>query len=165
MPARLADQLQDRQEFLDLARFLSLLGRPGPYANDESPVIRKWRFVTAAQSTSIPQEQASWMPAYSLVNGTLPLQDLDGGAVVFARGFVTVQAAGAVKLLLNDTRGLRLWVDGREISDLAAPIKLSPGRRTFTFSVNRSRRGMTGLRAELAQAPGSPVKFRPEGGI
>ncbi len=105
------------------------------------------------------------MPAYSLVNGTLPLQDLDGGAVVFARGFVTVQAAGAVKLLLNDTRGLRLWVDGREISDLAAPMELSQGRRTFTFSVNRSRRGKTGLRVELAQAPGSPAKFRPEGGI
>ena len=165
MPARLADQLQDRQEFLDLARFLSLLGRPGPYANDESPVIRKWRIVTAERSNPVPGEEAFWMPAYSLVNGKLPLSELADGAVVFARGFVTVQAAGAVKLLLNDTRGLRLWVDGREVSDLAAPIELRHGRRTFTFSVDRSQRGKTGLRVELARAPGSPAKFRPEGGI
>lgn len=105
------------------------------------------------------------MSAYSLVNGELPLSELDDGAVVFARGFVNVQAAGTVTLLLNDAAGLRLWVDGREVLDLSAPIELSRGRRTFTFSVNRAQRGKTGLRVELAHAAGSPAKFRPEGGI
>lgn len=36
MPAGLADQLHSRGEFLDLVKFISALGKPGEYANDES---------------------------------------------------------------------------------------------------------------------------------
>src|SRR4051812_33196461 len=42
MPAGLADGLT-HQEFLDLCRFLSELGKPGPYAVPNDPVVRRWR--------------------------------------------------------------------------------------------------------------------------
>ena len=75
MPAGLIDQLQTRQEFLDLARFVSLLGRPGPYANNESPIIRRWQ-VTPGRANKPPADKAPWMPVYSMVDGHLPDSDL-----------------------------------------------------------------------------------------
>ena len=162
MPAGLADQLRSRQEFLDLARFVSQLGRPGAYANDESPVIRKWRVAAAPGTAPPPADDASWSTEYSLVNGDLPPPE--AGAAFFARGHVLVRVAGAVSLKLNRAAGLRLWIAGREITDLSAPIELGRGRQALTFRVEQSQRGGIGLRVELAAAPGSPAKFQPEGG-
>ena len=165
MPAGLADQLKTRQEFLDLARFVSLLGRPGPYANDESPVIRKWRLVAEEQSGIVPSGKALWLPAYSMVNGELPAADLDLGKTVYARGYIDVLVAGNLKLQLNDAKGLRLWVEGKEMTDFTRPIHLDKGRRTLTFAIDRAKRGEPGLRVELIQVPGSSAKFKPVGGI
>lgn len=163
MPEGLADLLKGRQEFLDLAKFISVLGRPGPYANDESPYIRKWRFV-AGEAGTLPDEDAFWMPAYSMVNGTLPANDLPQGDVVYARGFVNVLVAGALKLDLNSPRGLRLWVDGSEIEDLTAPIHSTRGRKIVTFAIDRKARGDMGLRVLLTAADRSG-RFKAEGGI
>ena len=165
MPEGLADQLKNRQEFLDLAKFVSLLGRPGPYANDESPFIRKWRVVAGEKSGEVPDEDAFWMPAYSMVNGELPDSDLARGDVVYARGFADILAAGAVKLDLNSIKGLRLWVDGREVENLTAPISFTRGRKTLTFGIDRKARGNAGLRVLLTAADKSTAKFKPEGGI
>ena len=159
MPAGLADQLASREEFLDLIHFLAVLGKPGPFANDESPVIRKWR--VAASAT----DDAVWTPAYSLVSGELPASDFPTGDAVFARGFVNVLSAGAVSIQTNEGSGLRLRIDGQEISDLSGPIDLETGRRVFTFEIDRSKRGETGLRVELNSAPGSKAKVQPEGGL
>ena len=164
MPAGLADGLQSRQEFLDLAKFLSVLGRPGAYANDESPVIRKWR-VMARAGNNPPGDAAAWSPAYSLVSGEVPASGLGDAAKVWARGFVRVQAAGAVNLEINDLVGLELWVDGEKVTDLSQPFDLSPGRRTLTFAVDRGRRGDVGLRVEFVTPTGSPLKLQPEGGV
>ncbi|MSU49411.1 MAG: dehydrogenase [Opitutus sp.] len=165
MPAGLADQLQSRQEFLDLARFVSLLGRPGPYANDESPVIRKWRVAAAQNPVPPSDEAASWTTEYSYVSGELLISSVDAAKPIYARGYVQVQVAGAVQLKLNTAAGLNLWIDGRKITDLSAPIALGRGRAALTFRVDPSQRGAAGLRVELTSAPGSPAKFQPEGGL
>ena len=94
------------------------------------------------------------------MSGELPATDLAVGPAVFARGYLEVQVAGRVRILLNDTRGLRLWVDELAANNLAAPIQLERGRRTLTFLIDRSKREGAGLRVELAP----PAKFRPEGG-
>ena len=44
MPVGLADNLT-RQEFLDLVRFLSELGKVGPYSLSKAPVARRWQAV------------------------------------------------------------------------------------------------------------------------
>lgn len=165
MPEGLSDQLESRQEFLDLAKFVSLLGRPGAYANDESPVIRKWRTIPEEQPGTIPDEDAFWMPAYSMVNGELPMVDLSQGNTIYARGFLEVFASGAVVLDINDTKGLSLWVDGQKVEDFSAPFEFSVGRKTLTFAIDRKQRGPTGLRVQFDTAPGSNAKFKPEGGI
>ncbi len=164
MPAGLADQLQSRKEFLDLANFLSVLGRPGDFANDESPVLRKWR-IAGGESGSNPDEITSWMPAYSKVSGELPNEELSPpGESVFARSVVEVLVAGAVSMEINDEAGLSLWINDTEVTDLNAPVELPKGKATFTFAIDPAKRGGAGLRVELKSASGSHAKFQPEGG-
>jgi len=164
MPAGLADQLKTRKEFLDLAKFVSLLGRPGPYANDERPFIRKWRIAPGSASKP-PAADTPWKTAYSMVDGMLDGEDLALGEIVYAQGAVNVQVAGPVKLLLNSPDGLKLWIDARPVSDLAAPLDLPTGRHTFTFAIQRDQRDVQGLSAELTTPTGSSAKFTPEGGL
>ena len=87
MPKGLANFLT-RAEFVDLLRFLSELGKPGPYAihSTASPTIQRWRVLkrelTATGETQevkgAPIElfedcEDLWISGYSLVDGTLPL--------------------------------------------------------------------------------------------
>ncbi|QDV25807.1 PVC-type heme-binding CxxCH protein [Aureliella helgolandensis] len=162
MPAGLADQLQSRGEFLDLAKFVSLLGKPGPYANDETPVVRKWRVVEAPAIGALPAEHSSWQPAYSKVNGELPIEDLPLADRVFARGFVNILVPGMMKLEINQLNALDLWIDAVPVTDLGAAIKLERGRHTLKFAIHRSKRD-TGLRVELKPAD-DVVRFKLEGG-
>lgn len=163
MPAGLADQLQSRGEFLDLVKFLAVLGKPGEYANDESPVIRKWRVISASEFGDPPDDEADWFPAYSQVSGELPPDDYPDSEFVFVRGFVNVLVAGSARLEINSVDGLTLWVDGKPINDLAAPIRFSKGRRTLTFGFDPAQRA-NGLRVELKAMDGRG-KFQPEGGF
>ncbi|NNJ26356.1 hypothetical protein LzC2_24390 [Planctomycetes bacterium LzC2] len=163
MPAGLADQLHSRDEFLDLVSFVSALGKPGAYANDESPVIRKWRVVSTSDGGGPPEEESGWSPAYSRVSGELPPEDYPAGDRTFARGFVQVLAAGPVRLDVNATDGLTLWLDGTRVADPNAPIQLNKGRRTLTFGLSPERRDR-GLRVELKAVDGT-AKFQPEGGL
>ncbi|MEM7144266.1 MAG: PVC-type heme-binding CxxCH protein [Verrucomicrobiota bacterium] len=166
MPAGLADQLNDRQEFLDLSKFLASLGRPGPFANNERPFIRKWRVAAAGSSdTTPPEDDTSWLPAYSLVSGELPATELNLGDAAYARGFINVQVPGPIALDINNTKGLTLFLNGEMITDLTAPIDCAKGRQIFTFQINPSERGDAGLSVELKTPDGSPAKFQPEGGI
>ena len=162
MPSGLADQLQNRNEFLDLAKFVSMLGKSGDYKNDESPVIRKWRVISAPQTGELPADDAAWSPAYSKVNGELPPTDFPDGKRIFARGFLNVLAAGTAKLDLNSAQGLSLWLDGKPVEDLTAPIKLEKGRHVLTFQISTSQRE-SGLRVEFKPAD-AVVKLSPEGG-
>jgi putative heme-binding domain-containing protein len=162
MPAGLADQLTNRQEFLDLAKFVSLLGQPGALANDESPVLRKWQVTVPPKDIPNPLEPLVGETIYSKVSGELPSSDLPEATTVLAQSYMTVQVAGQVLVKLNGTHGLRLWMDGTEIRNLAevVPVELTPGRRTVTVAIDRSQRGDTGLRIELVPIAGSPAKFQ-----
>ncbi|MEM9366452.1 MAG: PVC-type heme-binding CxxCH protein [Planctomycetota bacterium] len=164
MPASLADQLTSRQEFLDLAKFVSSLGKPGPYANDERPVIRKWRIASRATNGSLPSENADWLPAYSKVNGELPSEDLPQHDRVFVRGYVSVQVAGRGAFAFNGDAGLQIWLDGREVR-ANQPTDLLAGRHSLTVAIDRKERSDLGLRVELVSSPSSTLKWKPEGGI
>ena len=86
------------------------------------------------------------------------------GRMIFARGFVEVQATGPVRLKVNELAGMRLWLDDKEIKNPASDIELSPGTRSFTFSIDRTKRKSEGLRVELIALPKSGAKFQPKGG-
>jgi putative heme-binding domain-containing protein len=172
MPARLVDQLTSREEFLDLASFVSQLGRPGPYANDESPVLRKWRRSHRIEGGIGPE-----LELYSLVNGGLPMRDLffaeeHGKQIARVHSSVRVQANGNVSLKINDAKGITVSyiAEGEPdetvgnwtlIEDLTVPFKVQKGRYLFQFVVVRGERGDTDLRVELASAPRSDARVQP----
>lgn len=151
MPKNLPDALT-RQEFLDLARFVSELGRPGPYATRNVPVIRTWRLLPSADAPL-----AAGRPLYAQVSGEVPLSELSAAAAVAAQ--IDVGTPGQLALQLNSPAGLKLRVDGRPVEIAAVtPLELSAGRHELRFEIDAAQRAGRGLRVELGEVEGSPAR-------
>jgi hypothetical protein len=169
MPAGLQDGLT-RQEFLDLVRFLSELGKPGPYAVPTGPIVRRWKVAavgtgsTGAGSAAQPPaaDNPQWEAAYATVAGDLPTAGLAAGA--FVRFDVQAADVGPVKLTFNSTKGLTVWVDGKPAAvagnDVSAEVG-GAGVRTVVVKVDAATRGGEPLRVEVADVPGSKAKATP----
>ncbi len=171
-----------RAELVDLVRFLSELGK-GKYAASAGRVVRRWQVVqptkemfTIANRDRVaalanPKAVLSWLPAYALVSGDLPLDELpkfrphvNGPYFSVVRFQLDVTSAGKVKLLVPEPGGLSLWLDGVPV-DVAKEVVLDvqPGVRTLTLSVDRDAR-QAPLRLELDEVPNSPARAKLVGG-
>lgn len=169
MPQGLVDQMT-RQEFLDLCRFVSELGKPGPFATPNIAVFRTWRVLslpnpdlhqlTGADIARLTRDPAAiWAPVYSKVNGELPLNDLGPASTVLVQTRMEVGTGGQLKLTLNSPAGLTLWLDDQEIPvSQETVINVSPGSHTLTFRVDKRLRNEQGLRVVLENVPGSPAR-------
>ncbi len=168
MPKGLANKLKNRQEFLDLTNFIHQLGRPGPYATNTKPILRRWEIRHAnseASAADILKSVDNSLPdsiAYSKVSGLLPAIDFQGNqSIAVASTQVDVGTAGKIKLKLNSTAGLSLFVGDQPIelkNDLVLDLK--PGRQTLTFLINNKQRGNTGLFAEFTEIPGEKTTIQ-----
>lgn len=180
MPDGLSDQLT-RQELVDLVRFMSELGKVGPYAPNKARLVRRWQVLeptkenvfqlqlqlqraSAAKAIQSP-ESFVWTSAYSKVSGDFPLESLPkvvvwNGSEPFAivRAQLDVTSAGPVKLKINGAKGLSLWIGAKavEVKDETL-LELTPGLQNLTFSVNLSTR-KDGLRVELEDVAGSSAR-------
>ncbi len=183
MPDGLTDTLT-RGELLDLVRFLSELGKVGPYAIGPQGVVRRWQalepthaawtFLHLGGGLATPakdERDLQWASVYSTVAGILPLADVpsfslgkDKHAVSLIRCHVDVTTAGPFRIRLNSTKGLKLWINQNP-----TPVKetleanLPVGMHTLTFVVDRTER-REGLRCEVTDKPGSPARVRVVGG-
>ncbi|WZO99938.1 c-type cytochrome [Isosphaeraceae bacterium EP7] len=182
MPAGLTDSLT-RDELLDLVKFLSSLGKVGPYSVGKARLARRWRVLepNAATETLLRRNRLDiaasadpalrFLPVYSMVSGVLPLADLApinltmklagqdyGSKFGFARCEIDVSTAGAVKLGLEDISGLMLWVDGRVVEPKPElTLDLPAGVRTLTIGVDLQKR-LTPVRVELEEVAASPAR-------
>jgi putative heme-binding domain-containing protein len=174
MPDGLTDNLT-RSEFADLVRFLSELGKIGPYSVSKTPLIRRWQMLEATPAAReaagngglagvVRDSRLPWTSTYSMVNGVLPVADLpeigsSGNCLV--RCQLEVTRAGEIGLRLNGAEGLMLWLD-------QTPVEVGPatrtivtrGTHTLTFAIDR-RAHSGGLRVELEDVPGSNARARP----
>ena len=186
MPVGLVDKLT-RAELIDLVRFLSELGKPGPYAAVTARIVRRWETLQPTNDTYTRLYRTSdtqvisddrglvWVPAYSAVAGSLPVRDvLDftmkerlGEAarkVGFLRCRVNVTTAGAIGLAVGDTGGLQVWVDNKPVDvrdrqELTLPV----GEHAITVSVNLLTR-KTPVRLELYDVAGSAAQAQFQSG-
>jgi putative heme-binding domain-containing protein len=182
MPEGLTDSLT-RTELIDLVRFLSELGKVGPYSVGKARLVRRWQAVEPAKENfdalarvglhvaAGNDTSLAWAPAYSTVAGQLPLGDLPRlqlawmkKSVAVARCQLDATAAGPARLRLNGAEGLTLWLDGkpvppREVMDLSFPA----GAHTLTFAIDLGRR-QKDLRCEVDDVPGTPARVNPAGG-
>ncbi|WP_435008561.1 PVC-type heme-binding CxxCH protein [Tundrisphaera lichenicola] len=175
MPAGLTDALT-RAELVDLVRFLSEMGKSGPYAvSPQARLVRRWQVleppVIAPKGVDpldalATDPSMTWNPAYSKVSGELPTDALatvpfriSAARIGLARAEVEVSTPGKVRLSLAPLPGIvAAWLDGRRIETKPeVDLDLTAGRHTLTFA-QAAEPGGQGLRVELKEVPGSPAR-------
>lgn len=182
MPVGLVDKLT-RAELIDLVRFLSELGKPGPYAAVTARVVRRWETLQPTNDTYTRLYRTSdtqvisddrglvWVPAYSSVAGAMPVRDIldftlkerlgeAARKVGFLRCRMNVTTAGSVGLAVTDLTGLQLWIDGKPV-DLRDRLELplTVGEHIVTLSVNLLTR-KNPVRLELLDVAGSAAQVQ-----
>jgi putative heme-binding domain-containing protein len=176
MPDGLSDQLT-RQEFVDLVRFLSELGKVGPYGPNKARLVRRWQVIEPSKENVFLMQRARaaaavetpdafvWTAAYSKVSGEFPIDSLPKIAVWqgsepfgLLRAQLDVTTGGQVKIKINGATGLTLWVGDvpTEVKDEMV-LDLKPGLRALTFAVDPNKR-KDGLRLELEDVAGSAAR-------
>jgi len=180
MPPGLTASLR-RDEFIDLVRFLSELGKDGPYKVQEDGAVRRWRtaqplpdmgrWVSLKGIRGFAEHQADlvWMPVYSRTNGTLPISE----ATAFKAGSksqavlqaeIEVSTAGKVGLRLNDTTGLQIFAGNSPVNAATEmTVDLPAGRSLITVHIDTAAR-RDPLRLATFRPDGSPATARPVGG-
>src|SRR6266487_825590 len=132
MPSGLIDNLGS-QERVDLFRFLSELGKPGPYDASRGGVARYWRVLPAFHTSeqfgldkivSADLNGGDWQTMYSLVDGRLLRDDIQstmkqnkyaGLIGIFLGAKFQVATGGAAHFKLSDAPGASVWIDGKPI--------------------------------------------------
>ena len=140
MPKGLAN-LMTHAEFVDLVRFLSELGRPGPYAIRTTPTIQRWRVLKAVPprlAEAVPDAETlrdqvlhlppdRWGTVYARVSGSLPLDEAVRSPAAArsstSRANSTSPRRGTIRICPAFPEAIRFWVD-----DVPAPI----GTREFS---------------------------------
>jgi putative membrane-bound dehydrogenase-like protein len=167
-----------RPELVDLIRFVSELGKPGPYAVRTPTTIQRWKWLrapTTAMLQDIPNREIvrdgilaasadSWEVVYALADGKLPLADLlkkGRPPVVYVQGEVTVTKAGAVDVLIDTVGPATFWIDEdrHDKEAKATTIQLNPGRHVVTVRMALGDNPSPNMRVELKKAPGSSASF------
>lgn len=156
MPAGLVDNLT-RQELLDLVKFLSQLGRVGEFAVGPRRFVRRWK-VSPAVGGVATQE---WRPAYSRVDGRLPMADtgLESGVLQFE---FEVTTPGRIAFSMDLPQNATLLIDNRPI-EVAKNVVFETTRGRHTVQVVLRDRDAS-VQVELVDASDAAAQARIIGG-
>jgi hypothetical protein len=166
-----------RGELLDLVKFVSELGKAGPYAIRTARTVQRWkhlRELPAALKEGVPNRDVlrdavlragpeAWETVYALHEGTLPLAELHKGGgekAVYLQGEVQVAQAGPVEVVVGSGAPVTFWVDEEPFEKQGrATVPLTPGRHLITVRVPAGVGGTDGLRLELRRPADSRARF------
>jgi len=132
MPAGLIDGLA-QQDRIDLFRFLSELGKPGPYDATKGNIARVWRVRTAAHTDEQRGEDQiisgdlnarPWFQLVANVNGAIPALGIKealppndyqrhGVTAMYVAAQLQTAGGGPVKLKLDGEPVSGAWIDGK----------------------------------------------------
>jgi putative membrane-bound dehydrogenase-like protein len=167
MPAGLIDGLSP-QERIDLFRFLSELGKPGPYDATKGSIARVWRVRTGAHTDEQRGENQivtgdlsarQWSPLVANVNGTipplaikevLPPNDYQRHGITALYLAAQLQTAnnGPVTFKLDGGPVTAIWIDGKpQIPGASFNSQLAGGTHTIVVRVD-PKKLPEGLRLE-----------------
>lgn len=178
MPKGLAALVTDA-ELIDLVRFLSEVGKPGPFAVSHVPTARRWRVLTsdakllanlddaALGKALTTNDRLTWETAYTKVSGELPIDELKRSpevALAFVGCQIDALIAGPVTLKIANPAGLTIWLDGTPLQAAERmTIDLSRGVHSLDFRVDLSRRNGP-LSCQMIATPGSAAQAQFVGG-
>jgi putative heme-binding domain-containing protein len=154
MPAGLIDGIQP-EERLDLFRFLSELGKPGPYDASKANVARGWKLRPGTHSdeqfgvekmVSLPLTAGGWTASWSQVDGKLTRSEVQqstsvqkwvGLIAVYGGTKLQVPKAGPVRLELEGLENANVWVAGKPIpAGKQATVDLPAGTHVVTVRLD-----------------------------
>ncbi len=171
MPPGLTASLRE-DEFIDLVRFLSELGREGDYKIKPNRYVRTWKVMGPMQPVDVDHVRHVGLPAlhdakhpypwqlsFSEVSGDLPLADLSVAAKMYpwfpkiARFGLKMDSPGKVKLGFNTIENLVVVVDDQEIKELTNPLELTltPGAHDVSVLITRPAAALKSLRVEVLE--------------
>jgi putative heme-binding domain-containing protein len=171
MPAGLTASLRE-DEFVDLVRFLSELGREGAFKTQPNRYVRTWKVMGKMEQADVDhvrhvgsfalndeKHTYPWQLAFSQVNGNLPLADLPAAQRMYpwfpkiAQFGLKLDAAGKVKLGFSTIKGIVVAVDGTELKELSAEQTLHLGAGTHRISVliTRDSGDLPAFRVEILE--------------
>ena len=171
-----------RSEVLDLAKFISELGKPGQYGIRKIPSIQRWRVLknpVKELTVQVPHlehirqfvlgsQPDEWTSAYGKVAGVFPLEELRPGknpTVLILQGEVQVNEAGKLVFKIATTETFQTWIDAESFeSKTDIEVPLESGRHTITLRVEVTERETPELKVELQKPEGSTVQFEVVGG-
>ena len=168
-------------ELLDLAKFISELGKPGAYAVSPRKMIQRWRVLRQPPqelTEAIPHLEyvrqyllsgsGEWDSAYGKVGGLLPLEELRGGekpTILILQGEINVSEAGKAIIQVTTSENLQAWFDAEAV-DVQKPfeVELTPGKHLISVRVEVSARENPSLSVELKTPNDSAANYEVTGG-
>lgn len=177
MPAGLTASLRE-DEFIDLVRFLSELGREGDYKISPKRYVRSWQAMGPMEQSAIDHvrhvglhalndegHSFPWQPITSLVSGELPLNELPVAQRMYpwhpriAQFKLEVAAASKVKLGLSSAAGIILVVGDQVLQEVSAEqvVNLAAGVTRVTVLVTKQTEGLDRLSVEILEGTSQVV--------
>jgi putative heme-binding domain-containing protein len=177
MPPGLTMSLRE-DEFLDLVRFLSELGREGPFKTQPNRYIRTWRTMGVMEQVDIDHVRHvglfalndrtykyPWEMKLSLVNGDIPLSELPVPVKMYpwfpriAQCDLEMPAAGKVKLKLSATKGVLVAANDKIVQEVTEELTLDlpSGKSTVSFVISREAGELPAFRVEILDGPAKVV--------
>jgi putative heme-binding domain-containing protein len=181
MPKGLSNFLT-HTEFLDLVKFISVLGKPGEFAVRTQPTVQRWRVLVPTPekpSREVPNEQVfhdeilgsqNWQPTYAKVAGQLPLAELTkaaGAATLFLQSEVNVTAAGNVQIdFAGSEGGITAWLGERPLVLIGdkATAELEVGTHKLTLRVDTAMRDAPELKVLVRPGAENAAEYTVIGG-
>ncbi|MCE9605768.1 MAG: HEAT repeat domain-containing protein [Planctomycetia bacterium] len=180
MPVGLVDNLT-RNELVDLVRYLTELGKVGPYQLKPGRVVRRWESLAMTPQglealrrdrlslVATADKRLTWEPAFSRFDGTLRLDAVAATAKVnnvwmkvppyaMVRFEFEVKQAGEIELVWNTATNLQIWLDGEPLAPKGRMrITSTVGRHTVTVVIDREQRTEP-LNCEISDVAGSAAQ-------
>ncbi|MFH1300867.1 MAG: HEAT repeat domain-containing protein [Planctomycetota bacterium] len=172
-----------RDELVDLVKYLSVLGKPGPYAIRSKPTVQRWLLMREIPSLILSNENpdeelfeehvlrapvTAWVPQYAMLAGLLPfeeLKDLATDSKILLQADINVTEAGTVGFRINSAEGTRIWMDSEALKpELENQFELTKGDHKLTLLINLANRSDKGVQAEFFKPAGSKASFTVVGG-
>lgn len=169
-------------EVVDLLRFVSELGKPGPYAVRNVPAIQRWLVLREPAADLVGVDPPNlehirehvldttpdaWTSTYSMVSGKLPLGELkkNGQPRVILQGEVEVTEEGMAEVLVDCTEPFQVWIDAEAFEgQKQIATNLAAGRHKITVRVELGDRPDPTLLVELKKPEGSTIQMDAVGG-
>jgi putative heme-binding domain-containing protein len=165
-----------QQEFLDLAKFVSELGKEGgKYNAPATPAIQRWRMLSEPNPellAGVPNiEQLreyvldtppeDWQSEYAMVDGRLPLAELrKDDQPVYLLGEFDVVVEGEVTIRLEASQPLQAWLDATPLeTKQESTLKLATGRHKLVVRVEPTKAENPTLRAAVLKPEGSTAQI------